>query len=206
LVSGGLAVRTSSAPACTITEIRGEIDLSTVEELHAHLLALPKGNVIIDLSGVRFLAAGGIRALMQLQEQRKQVGDRVVLAAARKPIDRVLQAAGRCSALEITCDIEAAVELVNEFAQRQASNIDGMEGGEMPDRMGAGMEQPRTWHSRDSDYRWSIVADRKLGRLTVNNDAGPDPDQARAFAGALLVAAEWLKARDAAPLSFSSVR
>jgi len=59
--------------------------------------------------------------------------------------------------------------------------------------MNAEDERPRVWQSQDPDFRWSIVADRRLGRLEVNIDALPDPDQARAFAAALLVAADWLK-------------
>jgi hypothetical protein len=43
--------------------------------------------------------------------------------------------------------------------------------------MNAEKERPRVWHSHDPDFRWSIVADRRLGRLEVNIDALPDPDQ-----------------------------
>jgi hypothetical protein len=59
--------------------------------------------------------------------------------------------------------------------------------------MNAEKDRPRVWHSHDPDFRWSIVADRRLGRLEVDIEALPDPDQARAFAAALLVAADWLK-------------
>jgi hypothetical protein len=48
--------------------------------------------------------------------------------------------------------------------------------------MKAEKERPRVWHSHDHDFRWSIVADRRLGRLEVNLDDLPDPDQTRAFA------------------------
>jgi hypothetical protein len=51
--------------------------------------------------------------------------------------------------------------------------------------MNAETEQPRIWQSHDPDFRWSIVADRRLGRLEVNIDPLPDPDQARAMAVAV---------------------
>jgi anti-anti-sigma factor len=109
-----VTVFTRPVPDGTVVAIKGEVDLATVTELCDHLLALPEGNVIVDLSAVRFLAVVGMRALIELQRRRNAAGALVILAAADEPITRVFRAAGCHTAFEMTACVELAATIVHE--------------------------------------------------------------------------------------------
>ncbi len=110
----GMAVRTDSVPGSTIVAVSGEVDLLTVGDLRDHLGALPGGDVIVDLSGVGFLAAAGMHALIELQRRRHQAGARVVLTSAGGPITRALDAAGCRSIFDMADGVEVALKLIND--------------------------------------------------------------------------------------------
>jgi len=109
----GLIVRTRSIPDGMVVSVDGEVDLATVAELRDHLLALPDGNVIVDLSDVRFLAVVGMRALLELNGQRHHAGRRVVLAATEGPITQVLKAAGCLTTFTMVDCVERAKTLID---------------------------------------------------------------------------------------------
>ena len=110
----GLVVRICLIPDGVVVSVDGEVDLATVTQLRDHLRALPDGDVIVDLSGVRFLAVVGMRALLELQGQRHHAGARVVLAATDGPITQVLKAAGCHATFTVVDCVERAKTLIDE--------------------------------------------------------------------------------------------
>jgi anti-anti-sigma regulatory factor len=61
-----LIVRVRTAPVPTLAAVAGEIDLLTALQFCDELGALPDGDVVLDLSGVRLLAAAGLSVLLDL--------------------------------------------------------------------------------------------------------------------------------------------
>jgi anti-anti-sigma factor len=113
-----VAIRIDSVPGSTIVAVSGEVDLLTVGALRRHLGALPGGDVVVDLSGVGFLAAVGMHALIELQRRRHRAGARVVLVSAGAPITRALDAAGCRSIFDMADGVEVALKLINESGDR----------------------------------------------------------------------------------------
>jgi anti-sigma B factor antagonist len=85
-----LIVRVRTAPVRTLVAVAGELDLLTAPQLRAELRALPDGDVVLDLSVVRLLAAARLRVLLDLQDHQARVGAQLMLAAAPPLVRRVL--------------------------------------------------------------------------------------------------------------------
>ena len=66
-------------------QVDGEIDLSTADQLRAALReALSSDpNVVIDMSGITFFDATGLRALLQVAESRNEAGPLPLINAFR---------------------------------------------------------------------------------------------------------------------------
>ena len=69
-----LIVRVRTAPVPTLVAVAGEIDLLTALQFRDELGALPDGDVVLDLSGVRLLAAAGLSVLLDLQDRQARAG------------------------------------------------------------------------------------------------------------------------------------
>ena len=68
-----LIVGVRTAPVPTLVAVAGEIDLLTALQFRDELGALPDGDVVLDLSGVRLLAAAGLSVLLDLQDRQARV-------------------------------------------------------------------------------------------------------------------------------------
>ena len=55
-----ICIRTALAP--TLVTVAGEIDVLTAPQLRDQVRTLPDGDVVLDISGVRLLAAAGLCA------------------------------------------------------------------------------------------------------------------------------------------------
>jgi anti-anti-sigma factor len=67
-----------------------------------------KGNIVVDLAGVSFLASIGIRLLMTAARGQKGRGGHLVLAAAQPPVLKVIQTAGIDQLIPVYPDVETA--------------------------------------------------------------------------------------------------
>ncbi len=108
-----LLVRTSSALAPpTVVTVTGEIDIATAPALRRHLLSLPGCGTVLDLSGVPLLCAAGLTELVDLHDRLTRVDARLALAAAPRPVRRVLVITGLDNTMTLTDTLPDAVNLV----------------------------------------------------------------------------------------------
>jgi anti-anti-sigma factor len=92
--------------------LTGRMDIAGVDAIavpFAALAAAEKRRVIVDLSGVDFLASIGIRALLQNARAHKLREGGMVLLAPPPQVDAVLRAAGVPNVVSIVSDLQAAV-------------------------------------------------------------------------------------------------
>jgi anti-anti-sigma factor len=83
---------------CFVLQVRGEIDLNTVERLARRIRSFPLADtVVVDLGGVTFIDSSGIKVLAQSKEER---GDRFRIHGAPPPITHVFETAGLLRLLE----------------------------------------------------------------------------------------------------------
>ncbi|HEY0816620.1 MAG TPA: STAS domain-containing protein [Pseudonocardia sp.] len=107
-------IRTDPAP--TLVKVAGEIDLLTAPQLCDCFLALPDGDLVLDISDVRLLAAAGLRVMLELQSRRAEAGAQLVLAAPSPPVRRVLCATRLDQTLRTAATVQDAVALVQVAA------------------------------------------------------------------------------------------
>lgn len=80
--------------ASAVVEIAGEIDVHTVGELRAVLLALAaegRPNIVVDFSGVRFCDAAGLGALVGVNNRVTEAGGTLRLIGVRPAQRRILR-------------------------------------------------------------------------------------------------------------------
>lgn len=90
----GLRVRTRRRGGTTVVAVRGEVDIATVPELAGRLDALrPEdlGELIVDLGGVDYLAADGLRALIRLRHRVREHGGTLRIVCGNPRVRRVFQ-------------------------------------------------------------------------------------------------------------------
>jgi len=97
----------------------GEIDLLTAPQLRERLLTLPDGDLVLDISGVRLLAAAGLRTMLDLQNRRGKTGAQMVLAAPTAPVRRILGITRLEQTLPTAATVQDAVALVRVTAPRE---------------------------------------------------------------------------------------
>lgn len=91
--------------------LSGRMDILGVDAIavpFAALAATDNRRVIVDLSGVDFLASIGIRAILQNARAHKMRGGGMVILAPPPLVDEVLRAAGVSNVVPIVSDLEAA--------------------------------------------------------------------------------------------------
>jgi anti-anti-sigma factor len=91
--------------------LHGRMDIAGVDAIGMQLTALtaPLGRrVIIDLSGVDFLASIGVRALLQNARAMSRRGGAMGLCGARPVVAQVLESAGVGNVVSVCADVETA--------------------------------------------------------------------------------------------------
>ena len=88
---------TRELDGCTVVELRGEFDLSSVPVLEQRLsevLARPAAVIILDLSKALFADVATMRAVRGAERQASARGMRLVLAAPHSAVARLLEITG----------------------------------------------------------------------------------------------------------------
>jgi anti-sigma B factor antagonist len=88
-----------SEPGQSVTvAVIGELDIATVPRFTARMGELARGGhlreVVMDLSGLTFIDAGGLRALVQLRSRLEQQHARLVLDSVPPQMRRLLPIIG----------------------------------------------------------------------------------------------------------------
>ena len=106
---------TDSAP--TVIAVSGDIDMVSAPQLRGHLLALPDRSTVVELSGVRLLAAPGLTELVCLRNRLVRVHASLAIAAARPLARRILQATAIADTVILADTVEEAVGLLTTRSQ-----------------------------------------------------------------------------------------
>lgn len=90
-------------PDLHVCRVSGEVDLLTVPTLAGVLddlreRAVPA--VVVDLTGVTYCAAAGVRALLDSTQQARQSGQRLAVVIASLTVARVLKATDNIDGIE----------------------------------------------------------------------------------------------------------
>lgn len=120
-IAGGSGLRDDpiSPLACTVRSldgamclsVSGDLDLASVPLLLGHLNRAAEGtaNVIIDLSGLRYIDSSGINTLLAAGKIFARKGHQIVLAAASPMMLRLLRIINLEQAMPIFPTVEAAL-------------------------------------------------------------------------------------------------
>jgi anti-anti-sigma factor len=85
--------------------VAGELDLFTspqlVDAVTAALKAIPARDVVVDLSGVTFIDASAVGALVHARQECRRVGGRLTVFGARGMVAEVLHLTGVAESLGI---------------------------------------------------------------------------------------------------------
>ena len=87
--------------------LRGELDLSTIEQLESAVSSGVDGRpelVVLDLRDLTFLDSTGLRLMLRLHARLESVGGRLVLVAGPRRVQRVFELTGALDELEIVQD------------------------------------------------------------------------------------------------------
>lgn len=117
---GGAQVRTYEQHGVPIVSVEGEIDLTNVEDLAAHVFASvadTSQGLIVDLSTTSYLDSAGLSLLLELQERlhlRQQMLRVIVPSSAI--IRRVFEATHIDTTISLYRSVEEALAHLNEMA------------------------------------------------------------------------------------------
>ena len=104
----------------TVLAISGELDIATTSGLRDRIAAVLDDKampLIIDLSGVSFCDASGLRVLVALRRRADACGHAVALAGPRPNVRRLLRITGFDQAFPIYSTVPQAVPVVTRCAK-----------------------------------------------------------------------------------------
>jgi anti-anti-sigma factor len=103
--------------ATTVIQMTGRLDIDgthAVDNRFAFAAATRKHNVIVDLSGISFLASIGIRMLITNARGQQGRGGKFVLAAPTETVRKVLEIAGIDQLIPLHDTVAAALAAIGE--------------------------------------------------------------------------------------------
>jgi anti-sigma B factor antagonist len=112
--SGALQVRQEMIDGTVVIHALGEVDMATRRVLDVQLQAaetqvLPPAPVVLDLTGVTFLASMGLSLLVEHHEKCAEFGSHLVVVATALAVLRPIQLTGLDEVLTIVPTVEAAL-------------------------------------------------------------------------------------------------
>lgn len=102
---------TRPRPGTAVLEVEGEIDTLTapaLEDAVAELLAGNESTLVVDLSGVRFLASSGLAVLIAAAHRAEDRGRRLCLVVTTRAVRRPLEITGTVHLFALYDDRAAA--------------------------------------------------------------------------------------------------
>jgi len=107
-----LTCSVSQEPGYAVVSVVGEIDVSTEQQFRDGLTSVLSGGavrVVVDLSGVTFMASAGIGVLMGVRRVLSQSGGQLVLASPLGEVAMVLSMTGVSSVIPVAASVPEAV-------------------------------------------------------------------------------------------------
>jgi anti-anti-sigma factor len=113
--------RTPVGTHAVLVEILGELDVQTASQAKAFLIqatATTPRHLILDLTGVRFLASAGIAVLLAAQSGQDGINGRLHLlgVTGNHPVERPLALVGLLGRFDIALDREALLAILRPTA------------------------------------------------------------------------------------------
>ena len=65
---------------------------------------------VIDFSAIAYVSSAGLRAILMAAKQRRQTGGKMALCSLSDPIKEVFEISGFLSIIDVTSDMQAALE------------------------------------------------------------------------------------------------
>jgi anti-sigma B factor antagonist len=98
-------ISTTSRGKAIVMAVSGRVDAATAPQFEAKILELIASGqlrLVIDLGNLEYINSAGLRTLLVAGKRLKPQGGRLLLAAPREPVRRVLQISGFSTMFE-TC-------------------------------------------------------------------------------------------------------
>jgi anti-sigma B factor antagonist len=99
-------------PGAAVLTVQGEIDTLTAPAFTAATTDLVSGQdqtLVIDLTGVRFLASSGLAVLITAAHRAEERGARLRLVVATRAVRRPLEITGTDQLFELHPDVDTAI-------------------------------------------------------------------------------------------------
>lgn len=87
-------IELASADDHQVVRLHGELDLAYAAPVRAALLGVAGAEVVVDLSGLNFIDASGLSALLAARREMAEQGRRLVLAGPSPQVRRVFELTG----------------------------------------------------------------------------------------------------------------
>ena len=98
--------------------LKGRLDIDGTQAIDMKFTALTatkKAGVLVDMSGVEFLASIGMRTLLSCAKASAARGGKLVLVNPQPMVADVLETSGVSSLIPVYQDVDAAKESLHEF-------------------------------------------------------------------------------------------
>lgn len=92
-----LRIDVRTAPDRAVVEMHGELDLlgaPLLQERIAEALADPRGILVLDLDGLRFVDSAGLRVILEAHERARESGQEFALTKGSDQVQRLLNIVG----------------------------------------------------------------------------------------------------------------
>jgi anti-anti-sigma factor len=110
-----LTTRVTERAGCTVVAVDGELDMSTAPELGEVIGAAIEArevNVVLDLADLDFCDSAGLAVMVGAYNRLDALGRRLVVAAPKETVARVLDLSGVSQVIPTTADSEEACAMV----------------------------------------------------------------------------------------------
>lgn len=94
------ATRTPRSGGASVLHLAGELDIVWAERVRAAIGALAGEGLVVDVSGLRFIDATGVGAVVAGERAAAKSGHRLVVRGASGIVRRVFEVSGLASLLE----------------------------------------------------------------------------------------------------------
>ncbi len=98
-------------------DLKGRLDIAGAQEIDASFTDLIRGkgvNVIVDLSGVDFMASIGMRTIIAAAKSLSLRNARMALCCPQPMVGEVLQRMGIASLMPVTDDLDGAIAALTQ--------------------------------------------------------------------------------------------
>jgi len=111
-----MEIRYTMSQGIAIVAPAGWLDTGSSEAFLEYCATVPRGPVILDLSGLTYLSSTGLRALLRFRKERTQEGTEIVLAGSRGFVYAVLRMSGFDRLFRLYPSSADAIETIAKIA------------------------------------------------------------------------------------------